>query len=82
MVFDRKTLVIPDNTIFNEDKIVTTGDVIIGDRCLIEYGIKTDGRIFVGEHVIIDGNLEATNDIRIDIFRESEVMLRVMQMFI
>ena len=68
MVFDRKTLVIPDNTRFEERNIVTRGDVIIGDRCLLEFGIKTDGRIFVGEHVIIDGNLESTKDIRVDIF--------------
>ena len=68
MTFDRKTLVIPDNTKFEEKTIITKGDVVIGDRCLIQFGIKTDGRIFVGEHVIIDGNLEASNDIRIDIF--------------
>ena len=68
MTFDRKTLVIPDNTKFEEKTIVTKGDVVIGDRCLIQFGIKTDGRIFVGEHVIIDGNLEASNDIRVDIF--------------
>ena len=68
MTFDRKTLVIPDNTKFEEHTIVTKGDVVIGDRCLIQFGIKTDGRIFVGEHVIIDGGLEATDDIRVDIF--------------
>jgi predicted acyltransferase (DUF342 family) len=68
MVFDRQTLVIPDNTQFDQKKIVTTGDVIIGDRCLVQFGIQTDGRIFVGEHAIIDGDLEATGDIRIDIF--------------
>lgn len=68
MAFDRKTLVIPDNTKFEEHTIVTKGDVVIGDRCLIQFGIKTDGRIFIGEHVIIDGNLEASNDIRVDIF--------------
>ncbi len=68
MTFDRKTLVIPDKTRFEEHTIVTKGDVVIGDRCLIQYGIKTDGRIFVGEHVIIDGDLEATKDIRVDIF--------------
>lgn len=68
MTFDRKTLVIPDNTKFEEKTIVTKGDVVIGDRCLIQFGIKTDGRIFVGEHVIIDGNLDATKDIRVDIF--------------
>jgi predicted acyltransferase (DUF342 family) len=68
MTFDRQTLVIPDETKFDEYTIYTNGDVIIGDRCLIQFGIKTDGRIFVGEHVIIDGNLEATKDIRVDIF--------------
>ncbi len=68
MTFDRKTLVIPDNTKFEEKTIITKGDVVIGDRCLIQFGIKTDGRIFVGEHVVIDGNLEATKDIRADIF--------------
>jgi len=68
MPFDRKTLVIPDQTKFEEKTIVTSGDVVIGDRCLINFGIKTNGRIFVGEHVIIDGNLESTNDIRVDIF--------------
>ena len=68
MTFDRKTLVIPNDTKFEEKTIVTTGDVVIGDRCLINFGIKTDGRIFIGEHVIVDGNLEATNDIRADIF--------------
>jgi len=68
MTFDRKTLVIPDNTKFEEQTIVTKGDVVIGDRCLIQFGIKTDGRIFVGEHVIIDGCLDATDDIRVDIF--------------
>lgn len=68
MVFDRKTLVIPDKTKFEERTIITKGDVVIGDRCLLQFGIKTDGRIFVGEHVVIDGNLEATKDIRMDIF--------------
>jgi predicted acyltransferase (DUF342 family) len=30
--------------------------------------VNTNGRIFVGEHVIIDGNLESANDVRVDIF--------------
>lgn len=68
MVFDRKMLVIPNNTKFDEKTIITKGDVVIGDRCLIQFGIKTDGRIFIGEHVIIDGNLDSTGDIRVDIF--------------
>jgi len=68
MTFDRKTLVIPDKTYFEEQVIITKGDVVIGDRSLLRFGVNTDGRIFVGEHAIIDGNLEATNDVRVDIF--------------
>ena len=68
MTFDRKTFVIPNKTKFEEHIIVTNGDVVIGDRCLIQFGIKTDGRIFVGEHAVIDGGLDAAGDVRIDIF--------------
>jgi predicted acyltransferase (DUF342 family) len=68
MSFDRKTLVIPDGTRFEEKIITTTGDVVIADRCLFRFGIKTDGRIFVGEHAIIDGALEAEGDVRVDNF--------------
>jgi predicted acyltransferase (DUF342 family) len=68
MVFDRKTLVIPDKTCFKEKLISVVGDVVIGDRSLLHFGVKTNGRIFVGEHVITDGDLSASNDVRIDIF--------------
>jgi predicted acyltransferase (DUF342 family) len=68
MVFDRKTLVVPDKTVFDEKVIVTKGDVVIGDRSLLRFGINTDGRIFVGEHAIIDGNLDSPHDVRVDIF--------------
>jgi len=68
MVFDRKTFVVPDKTRFDERIIVTNGDVVIGDRCLVQFGIRTDGRIFVGEHATIEGGLEAGGDIWVDIF--------------
>jgi predicted acyltransferase (DUF342 family) len=68
MSFDRKTLVIPDQTKFEEKTIFTNGDVIISDRSLIRFGIKTNGRIFIGEHVIIDGDIDTSKDIRIDTF--------------
>ena len=68
MTFDRMTLIIPDNTKFDECNIITKGDVVIGNRCLLQFGIKTDGRIFIGEHVKIEGNLIANDDIRVDIF--------------
>ena len=68
MTFDRKTLVIPDETIFEDKLIQTKGDVVLGDRSLVQFNINTNGRIFVGEHVITSGNLESANDIRVDIF--------------
>ena len=68
MTFDRKTLIIPDETKFEEKNILTNGDVIVSDRTLIRFGIKTNGRIFIGEHVIIDGDIDSSNDIRIDNF--------------
>ena len=68
MVFDRRMLVIPDDTIFDEKTIITKGDVIIDDRCLVQFGIKTNGRVFIGEHTIIDGDIECDGDIRVDIF--------------
>jgi len=68
MSFDRKMLVIPDKTRFEEQTITTTGDVVVGDRSLLSFGVSTDGRIFVGEHVIIDGFLHSALDVRVDIF--------------
>lgn len=68
MTFDRKTLVIPNNTKFEEQQIFTKGDVVIGDRSLFQFSVNTDGRIFIGEHVITSGNINADNDIRVDIF--------------
>ncbi|HIG99838.1 MAG TPA: hypothetical protein HA258_04575 [Thermoplasmata archaeon] len=68
MAFDRKTLVIPDKTLFDEALIMTKGDVVIGDRSLVRFSVHTDGRIFVGEHAIIDGNLNSPQDVRVDIF--------------
>ena len=59
---------IPDKTKFEEKTIMTKGDVIVGDRGMLQFGIKTDGRIFIGEHAIVDGDLDSTKDIRIDIF--------------
>ncbi|HID25460.1 MAG TPA: hypothetical protein EYP23_03240, partial [Thermoplasmata archaeon] len=70
MLFDRKTLIIPDNTVFEEHVIVTDGDVIVSDGAKVGFGIKTEGRIFVGEHALVDGSLDAKGDIHVDLFSE------------
>jgi predicted acyltransferase (DUF342 family) len=70
MVFDRKILVIPDNVKYEEHNIVTTGDVVIGDRAEFGLGVITDGRIFVGEKAKIAGSLTTVEDVRIDMWSE------------
>ncbi len=70
MVFDKKSLIIPNDAKFEEHNIVTSGDFIIGDRANFEMGVITDGRIFVGEKSQIKGSLESKDDIRIDMWSQ------------
>jgi len=68
--FDKKTLVIPNETTIEDDTFVTPGDTIIDYKTDVSYGFKTEKRIFVGDSVKIHGNLEADDDIRIDTMTE------------
>jgi predicted acyltransferase (DUF342 family) len=70
MVFDKKTLVIPDNVKFEEHNIVSSGDFIIGDRANFGLGVITDGRVFIGEKVHVKGNIQTKDDIRIDMWSQ------------
>jgi predicted acyltransferase (DUF342 family) len=70
MTFDRRTLILPNETKFENNIIITNGDVIISDHSLVRFGIKTNGRMFIGEHVIIDGDIGSNKDIRIDTFSQ------------
>jgi predicted acyltransferase (DUF342 family) len=70
MVFDKKSLIIPNDAKFEEHNIVTSGDFIVGDRANFELGVITDGRIFVGEKTHIKGSLETKDDIRIDMWSQ------------
>jgi predicted acyltransferase (DUF342 family) len=72
MVFDKKTLVIPDETIYEEDKLLVNGDIILDDRTNVDYNMQTEKRIFVGEWVKVHGNIFADDDIRIDSYSEIE----------
>jgi predicted acyltransferase (DUF342 family) len=70
MVFDRKILVIPDNVKYEEHNIVTSGDVVIGDRTDFGLGVITDGRVFIGEKAKIQGSISTPDDVRIDMWSE------------
>lgn len=66
MAFDKRTLVLPPETVFEERTIVTKGDVIFGNHVKSSFGAKTEGRVFGGQGVHLEGDLEATADIRLD----------------
>ncbi len=66
MAFDRRTMVLPSETIFEEHTIVTTGDFILGNRVKLGFGAQTEGRIFAGQGVEIDGDAKASDDVRMD----------------
>lgn len=70
MPFDKKTFVIPNDTIFEEKNVVIKGDAILADRSFLDYGIITDKRVFIGEHTKINGEINAKDDIRIDLWSE------------
>ena len=70
MVFDKETLVIPDETVYENNHMHVPGDIILDDRTNVEYNLETDKRIFIGEWVKVNGDMTAEDDIRIDRFSE------------
>lgn len=72
MVFDKKTLVIPDETVNVNNHLQVSGDIILDDRAVVDYTLETNKRIFIGEMVKVHGDMTAVDDIRIDKFTEVE----------
>ena len=70
MVFDKKTLVIPNETVSENNHLQISGDIILDDRTVVDYTLATDKRIFIGEWVKVHGDMTAEDDIRIDRFSE------------
>lgn len=70
MVFDKKTLVIPDEAKFEEHNIISKGDFIIGDRTDFGLGVITDGRVFIGEKARVKGSIVAKDDVHIDMWSQ------------
>ncbi len=70
MAFSRDPLdelVVPDGTEAKEVDLVTDGDVLVGGRSTIEFGIR--GRnVLLGENVEVDGAIEAEGDCRLDMW--------------
>ena len=56
---------LPDNTELQERTLKTDRDIVIGDRCRIDYGLSGN-EIVVCEFSKINGNIVAGGDVRID----------------
>ena len=66
MAFDKRTLVLPAGTVFEERSLGATGDVILGDHVRCGFGLRTPGRVFLGRGVEVTGDVEAGADLRAD----------------
>ncbi|APX96374.1 MULTISPECIES: polymer-forming cytoskeletal protein [Natronorubrum] len=70
MAFSRDPLdelVVPDGTEVKEVDLVTDGDVLVGSRTTIEFGVR--GRnVLAGESVEFGGAIEAGGDCRLDMW--------------
>ncbi len=62
-----KSLLIPDNTRIEANRIVVEGDVIVGNHSSIEYGVSGD-TVIIGEGVSVSGDVAARSDARIDMW--------------
>jgi predicted acyltransferase (DUF342 family) len=62
---------IPDGTTAEEHDIVTDGDVVVGARSTVGFGVR--GRnVLAGEGVSFGGDIEAEADCRLDMWCETE----------
>jgi predicted acyltransferase (DUF342 family) len=62
-----KYFLVPDNTRIEANKITVEGDVIVGNHSNIEYSILGD-TVILGEGVTVSGDIEASSDIRVDMW--------------
>jgi predicted acyltransferase (DUF342 family) len=62
-------LAIPDGTTVQEHDVVVDGDILLGGRSTVEFGVR--GRnVLAGEGVRFGGDIEAENDCRLDMWSE------------
>ena len=62
-------LVVPDGTEAQERDLVTDGDVLVGGRATVEFGVR--GRnVLAGEGARFGGGIEADGDCRLDMWAE------------
>jgi predicted acyltransferase (DUF342 family) len=77
MPFDKRTLVLPEGTVFEERSIGSVGDIILGDHVRCGYGLRTPGRVFLGRGVELKGDVACAGDLRADTSTHLEGTARV-----
>lgn len=68
MGFDKRSLVIPDGTRFEEHMLIAPGDIVLGNNTRIEFGLLTEQRVFAGANSKIQGRIQSGAEIRLDNF--------------
>ncbi|WP_255150569.1 polymer-forming cytoskeletal protein [Halorarius halobius] len=64
-------LAIPDGTTVEEHDLVADGDVVVGGQSVVEFGVR--GRnVIAGERVRFGGDIEASEDCRLDMWCDVE----------
>ncbi len=73
MEIDSRTLLsrgfFPDHTVLEERTLVTEGDLVVGDRSQIQYGLEGEN-MAICEFCRIEGDITAHGELRIDNFCE------------
>jgi predicted acyltransferase (DUF342 family) len=68
MGFDKRSLVIPDGTRFEEHTLLAPGDIILGNHTRVEFGLHTAQRVFAGNTTKIEGRIQSGSEVRLDDF--------------
>ncbi len=66
MVFDRSLCNIPAGTVMDENFVRCKGDVIISDKSYISRNLITEGRVFLGESIEMEGDIVSIGEVRVD----------------
>lgn len=77
MPFDRRTLVLPEGSAFEERTLAAPGDLILGDHVRCAYGLRTPARAFLGNGVHVQGDVQCGGDLRADTSTHVEGSARV-----
>lgn len=77
MAFDKKTFVLPPGSVFEERTLVSPGDLILGNHVKCGFGLRTEGRIFLGQGAEVQGDVTCAGDLRADTSTHLEGVVKI-----